>query len=260
VMDAAALFYPESRFGGFTGIDGTVAFYVRVNALLTRASEVLDVGCGRGAFLEDPVPVRRELRRLQGKCRRLVGIDVDAAARAHPALDEFRLIEGRRWPVEDAAVDLCVADGVLEHVEDPALFFAECRRVLKPGGYLCLRTSNALSYVGLLSWLVPNRCHAAVLRRVQPGRKVEDIFPTFYRCNTRAGIRRRLQTNGFEHCVYGYEAEPSYLSSSLLLYALGVLHQRLGPGAAKPTLFAFARKREQAAPADPADLQLPAYA
>ena len=27
-------FYPQIRFGGFTHADGTIAFYVRVNALL----------------------------------------------------------------------------------------------------------------------------------------------------------------------------------------------------------------------------------
>jgi len=31
---AMETFYPESRFGGFTQIDGTVAFYSRVQALV----------------------------------------------------------------------------------------------------------------------------------------------------------------------------------------------------------------------------------
>ena len=30
-------FYPESRFGGFTDIDGTIAFYTRVHSQLTPA-------------------------------------------------------------------------------------------------------------------------------------------------------------------------------------------------------------------------------
>src|SRR5438093_943558 len=47
-MDYKSLYYPESRFGGFTGVDGTLAFYIRVNSLIDSSSVVLDVGCGRG--------------------------------------------------------------------------------------------------------------------------------------------------------------------------------------------------------------------
>jgi hypothetical protein len=48
-------FYPESRLDGLTAIDGTVAFYKKVNALINPASVVLDLGCGRGAYGDDPV-------------------------------------------------------------------------------------------------------------------------------------------------------------------------------------------------------------
>lgn len=46
--DYMGLYYPESRFGGFTDVDGTVAFYTRVQSLVEAGSVVLDVGCGRG--------------------------------------------------------------------------------------------------------------------------------------------------------------------------------------------------------------------
>ncbi len=73
--------YQESRFGGFTDVDGTVAFYTRVHALLEPSFVVLDVGCGRGAYGTDPVRVRRELRIFKGKCRRIIGIDPDEQAK-----------------------------------------------------------------------------------------------------------------------------------------------------------------------------------
>ena len=47
-------FYPETTFGGFTRVDGTMAFYLRVRSLLCPDSVVLDVGCGRGEYGEDP--------------------------------------------------------------------------------------------------------------------------------------------------------------------------------------------------------------
>ena len=53
-------FYPESRFGGFTDIDGTILFFTRVKALLDASSVVLDLGCRRGAYGEasNPTTVR----------------------------------------------------------------------------------------------------------------------------------------------------------------------------------------------------------
>jgi ubiquinone/menaquinone biosynthesis C-methylase UbiE len=242
--DYRARHYPESRFGGFTDVDGTIAFYTRVHSLLETSFVVLDVGCGRGAYGADPVRVRRELRIFKGKCRRVIGIDPDEqAGGGNPFLDEFRLLQGERWPVEDASVDLCVCDSVLEHVREPETFFAECRRVIKPGGYLCLRTANALNYISIFSRLIPNRLHAAVLGKVlSTPREEEDIFPTLCRCNTARRIRKMLDKHGFEHCVYGYEAEPYHLGFSRLAYLCGVLHQRLAPRLFKSTIFAFARR------------------
>jgi SAM-dependent methyltransferase len=239
-----ALYYPESRFGGFTGVDGTIAFYIRVQSLVESSSVVLDVGCGRGACMDDPVRVRRELRVFKGKCKRVVGIDIDPRAGENPFVDEFRLIEGDRWPVEDGSVDVCISDSVLEHIGDPERFFAECGRVIRPGGYLCIRTMNSLNYIALFARLIPARFHKAVLRKALCGhRKEEDGFPTMYRCNTKRGICRMLDQHGFEHCVYGYEAEPYHLSFSHVSYLCGVLHQRLAPRLFKGMIFAFARRK-----------------
>lgn len=242
-IDSKEIFYPESRFGGFTDIDGTIAFYARVNSLMDSSSIVLDVGCGRGAYGEDHVNIRRNLRILKEKCGKIVGIDVDEGAKINPFLDEFRLLEGDCWPVKDETVDLCLCDNVLEHIESPERFFDECRRVLKPGGYLCIRTPNVMSYFGLFSRLIPDRRHDSVIAMVQDGRKSEDVFPTLYRCNTRRRIRLMFNKYGFEGCVYGYEAEPVYLSFSHIFYALGVLHQRFAPNIFKLALFAFGKKK-----------------
>lgn len=65
-MDLRRRFYPEVCFGDFTNIDGTLAFYSRVSALLTPDSVVLDAGCGRGAHLEDRVFFRESSGRYEG--------------------------------------------------------------------------------------------------------------------------------------------------------------------------------------------------
>jgi SAM-dependent methyltransferase len=246
-MGLKETFYPESRFGGYTDVDGTVVFYTRVNALLTPSMTVLDVGCGRGEYDEDTVPVRRALRILKGKVRTVIGIDVDTAGEKNPFLDEFRRLDSHdpgSWPLADSSIDLVLCDNVMEHIPDPDRFFSEASRVLKDGGYFCMRTPNSRSYVALISKLVPNRGHAKILEFVQDGRKEEDVFPTYYRCNTPRRIRAMLARYGLSGAVYCGEAEPSYLSFSKWAYRLGVFYQRHAPRFARTGILTFAQIRK----------------
>ena len=136
-------FYPESKFGGFTGVDGTVAFYSRVQALAQPETVAVDFGCGRGAYAADPIAYRRELRILKGKVRRVIGLDANPSAVQNPFIDTFHLLENcQPWPLADNSADLCVCDNVIEHLPEPEYFFSEVRRVLCPGGVVCIRTPN----------------------------------------------------------------------------------------------------------------------
>jgi 2-polyprenyl-3-methyl-5-hydroxy-6-metoxy-1,4-benzoquinol methylase len=238
-------YYPETRFGGYSRVSGTIAFYGRVQALARPEMTVLDVGCGRGSAVDRINNNESErCRVLKGFCRQVIGIDVDEAGRQNTLIDEFRPIKGSAWPVETASIDLLVSDAVLEHVPDPEVFFAECSRVVKAGGYLCLRTPNRWSYAALASRIVPNRLHASVLRIAQPGREARDIFPTFYRANTIRSVRRLLKKHHFDGCVYRHIAEPNYLGFSRWSYAFGVYLHRWLPALFWPVLFVFARRIE----------------
>ena len=236
-------YYPESRFGGFTRVNGTLAFHLRVKSLVRPDMTVLDVGCGRGAVEErlrqDPW---EQCRVLKGHCRRVIGIDVSEAGKDNPLLDEFHRIESDRWPVDTASIDLLVSDAVLEHISNPHVFFSECERVVKPGGYICFRTPNRWSYVSIVATLVPNRLHAKVVNLVQPGREERDVFPTHYRANTIRSLRRLMKQHHFEGCVYRHIAEPSYLGFSRWTYAFGVHLHRWLPSLFWPTLFVFGQR------------------
>jgi SAM-dependent methyltransferase len=167
---------------------------------------------------------------------------VDPDAQTNPFVDEFHRITGDTWPIDDDTVDLIVIDNVLEHVREPERVFAEIRRVLKLGGFLCIRTPNRWSYIALAATLIPNSLHAKVTSLVQQGRKSNDVFPTLYRCNSLRQLNRLMSRHGFDQrAVYGYEAEPSYLAFSRFAYTLGVLHQRFAPRFLRPALFAFGR-------------------
>jgi SAM-dependent methyltransferase len=236
-------YYPETEFGGYTRVSGTISFFGRVRALLRPEMVVLDVGCGRGAAADrlEKNPWER-CRIFKGQCQRVLGIDVDRAGDQNPFIDEFRPIEGPTWPIESESIDLLVSDAVVEHVDDPDQFFSECSRVLKPGGYLCIRTPNRWSYVALGASIVPNKYHARVVGKLQRGRQAKDVFPTFYRANTVRAMRGLLRRHGFEGCVYRHIAEPNYLTFSRWSYAIGVYLHRWLPAVFWPVLFVFARR------------------
>jgi len=241
-MNLLNKYYQESRFGGFTDIDGNIVFHTRINALIEPHMILLDVGCGTGAQLRrEEVIYRKNLRTYKGKVKRVIGIDVNEESRANPFLDEFRLIAGN-WPIEDESIDVCLCQSVLEHIINPEYFFAEFQRVLKKGGYLCINTPNLFSYVSIISHLIPSRYHENILDKVQFGRKPEGIFPTYYKCNTIRKLRKMLKSHGFEGVVYGYGPEPGYLKFSNIAYFMGVLHQRYAPKSIKPVIFSFAKK------------------
>jgi SAM-dependent methyltransferase len=215
-------FFPEATFGGFTNHDGTVAFYLRVNALTTASCVVLDVGCGRGAYQDDPIALRRSLRILRGKVQKVIGLDLDMSAISNPFLDEFRLLEDQsaHWPVGDHSVDLIVCDWTLEHIADPAFFFEEASRVLKTGGYFCARTTNAWGLVALAARVVPEKYHAGLIAALQRNRKVDDVFPTHYACNSVVRLQHCLTRHGFEGVVLGFGGLTEYLKFSCVLYRL----------------------------------------
>jgi SAM-dependent methyltransferase len=243
-QEVAARFFPEITAGGFTRIDGTVAFYSRINALVSGSSVVVDFGAGRGQFVGDSVEYRRDLCRLKGRVHRVIGLDVDDVVLENPALDEGHLIiDGGRLPLTDGSVDLIVSDFTFEHVKDPHWLANELSRILKPGGWICARTPNKWGYIAVFARLVPNRLHDAVLRVVQPRKKSIDTFPTVYRLNTRQDLRRFFSVQRFDHIVFEHDAEPAYAANSMLGWRVGLFLSRISPRRVRSMLFVFLRKK-----------------
>jgi SAM-dependent methyltransferase len=219
--DPFAALYPEVGAGGFTRVDGTVEFYARVNALLRPTDIVLEFGAGRGRSSEDVVAFRRDLTRLRGKVREVIGLDVDDAVLENPLVDRALVYAvGGPFPLADASVDKVVSDFTFEHVTDPNGVARELDRVLRPGGWLCARTPNRSGYIAVAGRLVPNRFHHRVLQRAQShGPRAEhDVFPTAYRMNTLREVGRLFP--GYRDCSYSFDAEPAYFGTSRL--AIGV--------------------------------------
>ncbi len=92
---------------------------------------LLDVGCGRGEFLN----------RVQAYYQ-CTGLEFSGVAAAEARVKGFKVIDGR---VEDAtlpdkAFDVVVLDSVVEHLADPKAAMANLSRAMRPGGVVALVT------------------------------------------------------------------------------------------------------------------------
>lgn len=240
-----AALYPESAVGGYSRVDGQVEFYTRINALVDASSSVLDFGAGRGHWAVDPTPpIARHLRMLRGRVARVVGTDVDPVVLTNPAVDEAHVVQlGQALPFDAESFDLVIADHVLEHVnaDDAHEVARDVMRVLKPGGWFAARTPNKWGMIGVGARAVPNHLHVRLLKRLQPDRLPEDVFPTRYTMNTRSDLRRLFA--GHDVHVYGHTSEPTYFGRSRTAWRIAAGIGRVTPPALAPTLMVFVRKR-----------------
>jgi SAM-dependent methyltransferase len=159
-----------------------------IGAWVHPQARVLDAGCSRG----DP-----DLPSLQ-RGRYMVGSDVDLPGlRANTLADAVVLAPMGRLPFADASFDVVACKWVLEHLEHPERDFAECARVLKPGGALVALTPNAYSAFTLISRAIPYRLKQ-ILKGNMFGLHEEDTFRTWYRANSPRQLRRLAAAAGFE--------------------------------------------------------------
>lgn len=236
--------FPEIGAGGFSRIDGTVAFYTRVNALLASAMTVVDYGAGRGAAQDDPVVYRRELATLRGKVRSVIGVDVDPVVRTNPMVDEAHVIApGARLPFDDASVDMIVSDWVFEHLDDPGPVTGEFDRILRDGGWICARTPNRWAYFAIANRVLPRSVRMSALGWAQPRRRHCDVFPAHYALNTRRALEKYFPPSRFEHHGYTWDTGPAYFGTSPLVFSLIRSLGAVLPPPLRPMLFVYLKKR-----------------
>jgi len=190
-------------------VNSAVLLFATAQALAADSRVIVDVGCGRGVFV-DQMGQGRRLHDLRGERRKVIGLDVDPAAADNPVLDEFRLVTAQTWPLADDSVDLVVCDWVLEHVQEPVLFVRELTRVLRPGGAFLARTVSRYSPVAVLSRVIPDRYHLRVLARAQPDRLAQDVFPATYRMNSRRSLSALLDAD-YDWSTSAHPALESYV-------------------------------------------------
>ena len=122
------------------------ALYIVVGQLLGRlkyrntppfrgAGKALDIGCGNGKFL-------LKLRELGWEAQ---GVEFNAGAVAVCHDSGLQVFHGdlHAAAFPDASFDMVSARHLIEHLPDPHGFMAEIARILKPGGYLYIRTPSS---------------------------------------------------------------------------------------------------------------------
>jgi SAM-dependent methyltransferase len=155
------------------------------------------------------------------------GIDLNFVDLQHNDLVAYRVMaDAQGLPFPAASFDLLAMQWVVEHLAHPRSVFAELARVLRPSGHIVVLTTNACNYVPIISRLTPERLHRAVIERLLH-RPSHETFPTFYRANTRRHLRRLAQQTGLqlEACIY--VGNPFYLTSSLQLFRMGLLFEKV---------------------------------
>jgi len=228
--------------GDFSSLDGTMEFFTRVNALLQPHFKVLDFGAGRGSwFWEDEIPFRRSLRDIRSKVAEYIGVDVDEAVLQNATTSRNMVLQEGRIPLGDESIDMIICDYVLEHINDVEAFRAEIDRVLKSGGIFCGRTPHACNYASIVARLIKNRNHAKLLAKAQPNRRVVDVFPSAYRCNTLSAVARLFR--GWENRTYLYAPEPAYFFGSKAIFRIMSAVHRIAPTPIISNLYVFVRKK-----------------
>lgn len=125
-----------------------------LGALVRPGQTVLDFGCGDR-------PYEEVVRGLQGN---YVGCDLAGTP-------DLNVTPGLQVPREPASCDGILSSQVLEHVGDLDWYLGECRRLLKPAGWLLLSTHGM--------WLY-------------------HPHPTDFRRWTRDGLKLELESRGFQ--------------------------------------------------------------
>lgn len=159
---------------------------------------ILEIGCGPGALAES---MHRWYPNAQ-----VTAIDRDSNfisfAKENIAGVEFREGDATHLPFEDNSFDITISNTVQEHIE-PAAFWGEQRRVLKPGGVsLCLSARKGLY------------CFATCLETTEEEKAFWESIPQAEDDLERLGVCRfpmseaeipvSMERNGFTDITTGY--------------------------------------------------------
>lgn len=106
--------------------------------------KVLDVGCGKGWFLE--TIFKGGVKNLYG-CDFVKNLDFENF--------KFELVDFNKQelPYNDEEFDMVICSDVLEHIENPSQLLRDIRRVIKPNGFIFITIPNCANILQRIYFL-----------------------------------------------------------------------------------------------------------
>ena len=163
--------------------------------------QVLDVGVGTGL-------VARRAAEIVGNPALVTGVDPSPGMLASARLPAgVTLVEGRAEdiPFPDESFDFVSMGYALRHISDLSIAFREFRRVLKPGGRLCILEITRPES-GLLAMLLKGYMRGVVpaLARLTSKKKHTPLMWSYYwdtiaACAAPSRVMHTLEESGFEN-------------------------------------------------------------
>ena len=174
----------SSRRQAFRYVEDRIAELIQRLPPSFEASHVVDLGCGVGAslcYLAARLPVRGTGITVSPVQARIAERRIRAAGLA----DRIRCVEGDYCDLPDdiVAADLAYAIESFVHGSNPSRFFAQCRRLVRPGGLLVICDDFKRS---------ADEAAAGTIERFCRGWQVNTLLE-------RGEVRALARAAGFEH-------------------------------------------------------------
>ena len=150
---------------------------------------LLDGGCGAGnvalhKWLPDKINA--------------IGVDVNLESlKRNTTYESLVLCDLEKLPFRNDTFDVITNCWVMEHLRNPDIVLAEFARTLKKGGALIILLPNLYNPVNFGAKFTPLWLHK-LFHRIMSGRPEEEVWPTYFRCNTISSLDRKLKKIGFE--------------------------------------------------------------
>ena len=160
--------------------------HLRYLHAVTNGRRILDVGAGRGTFVQ--------VARSQGWEAYGIEQDAESVAKAESPF----VSTGGIASFAPASFDVVTLFDVLEHVWDRSPLLSELDRVLKPGGLMMIRVPNGLEFVTRAKY---------ELDRALGRSSSSALFGEHKAYLTRLGLERLLERSGFAVVKTWYEHE-----------------------------------------------------
>lgn len=196
--------------------DYNQTFFDWIRPYINKNSVILDIGAGAGE--KAPYDFAK-------RARKVIGLDTDPRILKNPNVNESLCIDFFDNNFADGSFDIIFANSVVEHIQNPAAFLTEIKRILKPGGYFFFRTPNILHYAIIISKFTPYWFHKFYC--TLSGRKPDDTFPTYYFMNSESKIEDLSKKINFTYELKTVEGQPDYLFLDPVTFLMGMCYERL---------------------------------